>query len=536
MSPKRKRSIGTILVVLALLGVSISCQLPFSLGATPTPTPVPATPSPPAAACNLPDLVGMDIQAANAVLTALDLTPLRTDQNNAAPAGQVISQQPAAGTRLNPCEGQVSIAVSKGPLATPTQAATQTKPAPSATATDSSTAAPEPTSTAALPTPTEAPSGPRLADSENYDVLLNELFLARDKFGLLSGPWKKVVASPDSQVQSIDGWLQVNGKFEFYGGGAFQQNVRILIGGGIFGVGLNEFTVFVNYQDDKNNLRMTCSDQTGLMCDWYQLQGGTETLLTKAPVAVCSGNCDLQIELDHGDIRVYANDIQRMTLHNTIYPTGQIGLRIDAPASASFELDRIVVYNIPNDATAKAMFREDFGGDIDLTPFEGQYIGVTMKQAAGVLSINATAKSSAFYYQRLSNSAELPDAFLLSMSTRILSGAQTSAIGLIFRHQDSDNYYVYLVDGAGKFTVFALVNNEWSTILDWQAAAGFRAGEANVLTVKAQGSDYTILLNSRQIAQFTDATFTGGRYGFATELDNAGDQLRAEIYKIETLR
>jgi hypothetical protein len=43
-------------------------------------------------------------------------------------------------------------------------------------------------------------------------------------------------------------------------------------------------------------------------------------------------------------------------------------------------------------------------------------------------------------------------------------------------------------------------------------------------------------LNNRQLAQFTDDRFSGGRYGIAMELDNAGDQLRAEIYRIEARR
>ena len=49
-------------------------------------------------------------------------------------------------------------------------------------------------------------------------------------------------------------------------------------------------------------------------------------------------------------------------------------------------------------------------------------------------------------------------------------------------------------------------------------------------------AEHTILLNSRVMAQFTDDSFVGGRYGIAMQLDNAGDQLRAEIYQIEASR
>ena len=544
MLPKRN-IFATIVVIMALFSASIACQMPFSLGATETPTPIPATPTPQAAACNLPNLVGMDSQAAEAVLTALGLKFSNTEDFDAAAAGKVIWQLPDAGTRLNPCAGEVSFVVSRGPQetptqpATPTKAATQTKPAASATPSKSpAPTKPAATATVAKPTPTKTPEGPALDNSENYDLLLSELFPARDAYGLLTGRWKRVAASPGSQVESVSGWLQVAGKFEFYGGGAFQHNVRVLIGGGTFGTGLNEFSVFVDYQDDKNNLRMSCIDKagTGLVCEWYQLQGGNQSSLSKAPFELCNGDCDLQIELDQGNIRVYANDVQRMTLRNTTYPTGQIGLRIDAPASAKFALDRIVVYNIPQDATAKTVFREDFGENFVLDPFEGQYIGITYGQMEGLLKINCTGKSDAFYYQRLNNSAALPNAFQLSMSTRILTGAQTSALGLIFRHQDANNYFAYLINNGGQFAVLAKQKGEWSQIVDWQPAAGYRAGETNTLMIKAAGNDYTVLLNNRQIAKFTNDSLSGGRYALAVELDKAGDQLRAEIYQIEARR
>jgi len=534
MSPKRNHSFITLLIVLAFFGVSISCQLPFSLNETETPSPIPVTPTPQAAACTLPNLVGMDSQAAEAVLTALNLTLQRSEEFNAATPGQVVAQQPKAGTRLNSCAGEVTIVVSQGPQETPTKAAIPTKPEPSATPSQPPTAT-QPAATEP-PVPTKTPEGPFLEDSENYDLLLSELFPARDAYGLLTERWKRVAAAPGSQVESNDGWLQVAGKFEFYGGGAFQHNVRVLIGGGTYGIGLNEFTVFVDYQDDKNNLRMSCDDLTGLRCDWYQLQAGKETLLTKSSFFLCTGVCDLQIELDQGNIRVYANDEQRMTLRNTTYPTGQIGVRIDAPAVANFELDRIVVYNIPKGATAKTMFREDFGDNLSLGSFDGEYIGVNYKQVPGVLQINCTAKQGAFYYQRLKNSWNLPDTFQISLSTRILSGAKTAAIGFIFRHQDEDNYFAYLIDNNGEFVILAKTNGEWSRVVDWQPAAGYRAGETNLLAIKAQGSDYTVLLNNRQVGQFTDDRFTGGRYGIAVELDNTGDQLRAEIYQIEARR
>ena len=130
MLSKRNHSFITLLIVLAFFGVSVSCQMPFSLNGTETPSPVQVTPGPQAASCSLPNLVGMESQAAEAVLTALSLTLQSTEEFNPAPAGKVVSQQPAAGTRLNPCAGEVTIVVSQGPQVTPAQEAAPTAAAP----------------------------------------------------------------------------------------------------------------------------------------------------------------------------------------------------------------------------------------------------------------------------------------------------------------------------------------------------------------------------------------------------------------------
>ena len=60
------------------------------------------------------------------------------------------------------------------------------------------------TATAAKPTPTSTPVGPTLEDSENYDLLLSELFPVRDAYGLLTERWKRVAAAPGSQVESVE--------------------------------------------------------------------------------------------------------------------------------------------------------------------------------------------------------------------------------------------------------------------------------------------------------------------------------------------
>jgi regulation of enolase protein 1 (concanavalin A-like superfamily) len=81
----------------------------------------------PAAICLVPNVTGLDQAAAEGMLTDLGLQPVKTVQDDPTVAkGAVISQEPAEGTRLEPCTGDVIIVVSRGPLPTPTDMPTPT--------------------------------------------------------------------------------------------------------------------------------------------------------------------------------------------------------------------------------------------------------------------------------------------------------------------------------------------------------------------------------------------------------------------------
>jgi hypothetical protein len=70
--------------------------------------------------CEVPNVVGLDQAAAEGMLTGLGLQPVRSNQYDPnVTAGAVISQDPPAGSRMKPCQGDVTIVISLGPLPTP---------------------------------------------------------------------------------------------------------------------------------------------------------------------------------------------------------------------------------------------------------------------------------------------------------------------------------------------------------------------------------------------------------------------------------
>lgn len=69
----------------------------------------------PSAVCLVPNVVGFDQAVAENTLVALGLQPVESVQDNPSVAkGAVISQEPAANTRLEPCAGDVVIVISRG--------------------------------------------------------------------------------------------------------------------------------------------------------------------------------------------------------------------------------------------------------------------------------------------------------------------------------------------------------------------------------------------------------------------------------------
>jgi hypothetical protein len=150
----------------------------------------PVATSPVSAACRVPELVGLDQTVAERTLTGLGLQPIRNTQVDAdTPTGQVIAQEPAPNTLLDPCKGGVDIVVSIGPVSTSTPPSTPTREESSPTIPATSAPLP-PTSTPLLPTDTPEPT-PTPAPSpfvDNFDsVLRPEWVILRPGLALNQG-------------------------------------------------------------------------------------------------------------------------------------------------------------------------------------------------------------------------------------------------------------------------------------------------------------------------------------------------------------
>lgn len=99
--------------------------------ATPNQIATTTLPSPTAAqVCAIPSLEGMELSAAEELIRQLGLRPVKSAEYNSEIAnGLIVFQDPSAGTKLDPCTGDILITVSLGTIPSPTP-----QPLPSATA------------------------------------------------------------------------------------------------------------------------------------------------------------------------------------------------------------------------------------------------------------------------------------------------------------------------------------------------------------------------------------------------------------------
>ena len=531
---------GGLLIFTWLVG--LACQLPFAAGPQePTappdlPTSAPKTsPAPMGTACQVPNLVGMELVPAETTLNALGLSmAVVPEVSPGIPEGLIFWQDPAAATRLEPCRGKVTLTFSQaGPAASPappqaaTAAASKT-PGRTATGPASATTTKTPAQAATRkPSPTIQPTpaiGSTLKNPASYDILYLTMFPPRSH-GFSDIDWV-VVPKTGSQVKSDLGRLSVRGRVEAYAGEIdWGSYLRVYLGGGTYGIGLKEFSVLVDVSEDLASfLRLGCADASTsdgkvLRCQWYQSVDGVETLLPNTSVDLCNGTCDIEIEIDGPNYRTYANRVLRSTLQNETFYTGMIGLRIEDPAEQAFNLDRVVVYSPAMGAgLGFTLLHEEFSGDWDEGKYDSEYAASRWAVLEGEYQVEVDAKKNVSIWRAAENAPTLPNKFRLQVDARRVIGDFNLMYGVIFRYQDGKNFYFFGVTEENLVLVYALQNDAWVELLRSEVRDVVEPLGINSLVVEANGSRYGFMVNDEIVGEVTDTRFVGGTFGVITEV------------------
>lgn len=94
----------------------------------------------------------------------------------------------------------------------------------------------------------------------------------------------------------------------------------------------------------------------------------------------------------------------------------------------------------------------------------------------------------------------------------------SSGYGIVFRYQDAENYNVFAVDGAGRYSIWTREAGIWRELRNADASwtvdeAINLQGEMNTLTVTIYGDALTGYVNDTQLVMLEESTFNEGGIG-----------------------
>lgn len=93
----------------------------------------------------------------------------------------------------------------------------------------------------------------------------------------------------------------------------------------------------------------------------------------------------------------------------------------------------------------------------------------------------------------------------------LVGGPPTTAVGLIFRYQDEQNFYLFNVSSTGFYNLELLRDGTWETLIDWTAAPAIRrSGATNRLRVELDGERINLVVNNIDLETTSDSTFAVG--------------------------
>ncbi|RRR76598.1 MAG: zinc-ribbon domain-containing protein [Candidatus Viridilinea halotolerans] len=117
------------------------------------------------------------------------------------------------------------------------------------------------------------------------------------------------------------------------------------------------------------------------------------------------------------------------------------------------------------------------------------------------------------------------DDIRITVDTRMRATDPVAAIGLVFNHQDDDNFYLYSISNDGYYALEILVEDQWEILIDWTPSNQIDATN-NRMSVATRGDRITLYVNDQQIEETRDGTFIGGSAGIAlTSFDEAPTQV-----------
>ena len=168
--------------------------------------------------------------------------------------------------------------------------------------------------------------------------------------------------------------------------------------------------------------------------------------------------------------------------------------------------------------TPQPLFRDTFQNNATgWNLFQGDKAAVTLERSRLTLTVTGPDRDV------WATAPRVFDDFRLEVDSGLLDGPAETSYGVIFRHQDDDNYYSFEVDGEGRFRLGRVLRGQYTPLIEPTPSVRVQPGQAlNHLTVKAVGPEMTLAVNGVEVSSVTDRSFASGHVGATASLDGEG--------------
>ncbi len=101
----------------------------------------------------------------------------------------------------------------------------------------------------------------------------------------------------------------------------------------------------------------------------------------------------------------------------------------------------------------------------------------------------------------------------VSVKAQQVSGPIGWSYGLLFRQQDNDNYYAFMINTSGEWVFARCVAADCTTPVYFTANDAIRSGLGvnNTIEVRAMGSHFVFFVNGTQVGNYDDTALTFGK-------------------------
>lgn len=166
----------------------------------------------------------------------------------------------------------------------------------------------------------------------------------------------------------------------------------------------------------------------------------------------------------------------------------------------------------------------------DIGDAESEFGTSNLGIGTGKYRVDYSAKQGVFQRSTLDNYS-VKDFYLTVTGKRSSGPENTGGYALVFR-QDGSDYYIFEVTDQKRFSVSLRQAGQWTTLIAATDSTAIQPGQANRLTLLAQGSRFTFFINDQKVGQIDNNQISSGNVGVGIEL-NAGDKASFEFDNFE---